>query len=555
MPRSIRWRLIGSYTALTMLTVLLVGMLALVLIREYAERQELDYLVANAEAVASQAAPLLEPAPRVVALRQLAHTAAFLGNARVRILDSGRRLLADSGPPESHPQMAFFFPSRLGPRMEEMLPGGVFAVPLMPGGGAMSAMGMSQRSGGEGTSALTIITVQRAPSVWGDRLTFDDPTQDRGRSKHMTTPEAKPPLLRFVYGDSATNETARSDRTVTISITEGQDVLGYVELSNGPAFALESLRTVKRALFAAGIGVGLLAVVMGLVVSRSLTAPIQALAHAAAQMGSGDLSARAAVKSDDEIGDLAQQFNHMAEGLQASFAELAAERDALRRFIADASHELRTPITALKTFNELLRGPAAQDPEAQAEFLAESAAQLDRLEWITANLLDLSRLDAHLVDLDLEPTGAADLLASVISPFRPLAHERNIHLVVNEPPPGLMLTCDRGRLEIALRNLVDNALKFTPPGGRVAVGAERLDGQVHLWVQDTGPGIPIDDLPHIFERFYRGRVRSAEGKEIPGSGLGLAIARGIVEAHQGTLKVENAEGGGARFTVSIGIKE
>ncbi|RME57708.1 MAG: sensor histidine kinase, partial [Caldilineae bacterium] len=350
---------------------------------------------------------------------------------------------------------AFLFPARMGGRMEEMMPGAVFAMPVMPGG-----MGMQQQGRTEEAGSITIITVQRAPSVWGDRLTFEDPTEDRRANRPARTPEANPPLLRFVYGDNSTpTETIRSDRTVTIAITEGesQDVVGYVELSNGPAFALESLRTVKRALLAAGLGVGLLAAIIGLVVSRSLTAPIQALARAAAQMGDGDLSARAQVKGEDEIGGLARQFNYMAESLQASFTELAAERDALRRFIADASHELRTPITALKTFVELLRGPAAQDPAAQAEFLAESAAQLDRLEWITANLLDLSRLDAHLVELDLEPVDAGDLLASVIAPFRPLTQDRSVEIVQEEPPGGTVLTCDRGRMEIALRNLADNA--------------------------------------------------------------------------------------------------
>ena len=143
----------------------------------------------------------------------------------------------------------------------------------------------------------------------------------------------------------------------------------------------------------------------------------------------------------------------------------AAERDALRRFIADASHELRTPITALKSFIDLLQGPAAGDPQAQAEFLAESQAQIERLEWITRDLLDLSRLDAGLAALDRDEHDVGELIEAAAAAFKAQAREKGIALSLQPPQPALTLYCDRGRIEMALSNLVDNALKYTPAGG------------------------------------------------------------------------------------------
>jgi signal transduction histidine kinase len=263
-------------------------------------------------------------------------------------------------------------------------------------------------------------------------------------------------------------------------------------------------------------------------------------------MADGDLSARAGAARRDEIGDLARQFNGMAESLEASFRDLRAERDSLQRFVADASHELRTPITALATFNELMQGSAADDPDARQEFLRESQAQLARLQWITSNLLDLSRLDAGIAGLSLGRHTAADIVESAVAGSRAAAQRKNVSLEVGEADRSLVVVCDGQRVGIALANLVVNAVKFVQPGGAVSVALSTAEGRVRFSVRDNGPGISPEELPLIFDRFYRGKGAGAEG-----AGLGLALARSVANAHGGNLSVQSTPGLGSIFTLEI----
>jgi two-component system sensor histidine kinase BaeS len=539
--RSIRWRLVASYVVLTLLTVSLMGVLAFSLVRRYAAQQEQAYLQTNAEAIARQALPLVQPAVRHSALQELARTAAFLGNVRVRILDAQQQVMVDSGPQAETDQVVWF-----------MRPGDIaIDTPGNPFGGTIMVMPFRGEIEGRLVEALPFpidglphgeefFVIRREEGPWGSRLIFSG----HHRWDRLPTPpieiEIKPETEPEVGA-----ENLALDRVVVEPIGDGAAPISYVELSRDTNLATEALATTRQAILVAAGAATLIAVIMGLLVSRGLTAPIAELTVAAGHM-SGDLSTRAHVRGNDEIGQLAQQFNRMAERLEASFAELSTERDALRRFIADASHELRTPITALKAFNELLQNDTNTAPATRQEFLAESQIQLNRLEWITHNLLDLSRLDAGLIALDTAGHDVADMLTSAAAGFKALAEEKRIRLAVQLPTSPLVVMCDRARIEMALRNLLDNALKFTSAGGHVEIGAESSNESARLWVQDSGPGIDPADVPHIFKRFYRGRTSRADG-----SGLGLAIVQSVVQAHGGRVQVESSLGIGSRFVIEM----
>ena len=535
MFRSIRWRLVFSYVFLTLLTVGVVGVLSLSLVKRYVGQQEVEQLTANAEAVARQATPLMWPMARQRELSELAQTSAFLGNARVRILDDHRQMLADSkSSTEGESPMGILLPHELTVEIS-----GLLSQPLI------TTLPHSTRR----TESLS--WEEYLPILEQLQLPLDTPlTVVRwrdgvwGRGFEIEVIREPEQLSEELASDQ--QEIPRSDRVITVAIGEDDEPLGYVEISGGPDFGAEALRTTRDAFLLAAGGATFMAAIVGLLVSRGLSAPLRQLTAVAGEMSSGDLSTRAPMHGKDEIGQLARQFNLMAERLEASFVELSAERDALRRFIADASHELRTPITALKNFNDLLQGAAADDPAARAEFLAESQIQLDRLEWITRNLLDLSRLDAGLVALDLANHDVGELIESASSAFRALAQEKGITFSIRPPTPSLEIRCDRARIELALSNLLDNALKFTPAAGQVEIGAEQRGDVVRLWVRDTGRGIEPEDQPYIFERFYRGKNGC-----VGGSGLGLAIVQSVVQVHGGWVSVESEPGAGSLFVVEL----
>ncbi len=539
MFRSIRWRLVLSHTLLSLLAVALVGLLAFALLRRYIRTQSLHHLETNARAIARQAAPFLARDLEGPMLEQLVHAVAFVADARVRIFDAQGRVLADSdvpGPrvrvawvvpgqasgPGAAPSVVFLIPPDRGWTPSEDLPGGVEGGP-------------------------TLIPVGQQPSPWGRRITFG-PEQEERRAP---SPRERALLRRagfrlmqwlFEEGEGDPSTAIR----VRVPIRRGGQLLGYVEVSNPADVAGRALRTIQRLFWGVALGVAFLAGVVGWLISRSLTGPLQSLSGAAQRMARGDLATRAPESGSAEIREVARQFNRMAEQLQRSFQDLDTERNALRRFIADTSHELRTPITALRNFVELLLGPAGDDPETRTEFLRESQQQVERLSWITAHLLDLSRLDAHLVELHLEPVAVEDLVLAAVAPLRSQAEERRIALDV-DVPEGLVVSGDRARLEMVVSNLVENAIKFTPPGGQVRVWVRVTWSGVHIGVEDSGPGVPEEERDRIFERFVRGR--QAEG--IPGTGLGLAIVKSTVDAHGGRVWVGESALGGSRFVVEL----
>jgi signal transduction histidine kinase len=262
----------------------------------------------------------------------------------------------------------------------------------------------------------------------------------------------------------------------------------------------------------------------------------------------GELDERWTASGVVEIDELGAQFNVTADRLAESLRMLEADRDRLREFVADVSHELRTPIAALRTFTEL-QGDGEVDEATRREFLERSRQQISRLEWLSTNLLDLSRIDAGIFPLDMRPGDLRDPLRSVVEANAEAAEERGIGLTSEVPGTPVELRFDYERMVQLMSNLVTNAIKFTPAGGQVSLRLHDAADHATIEVRDTGLGIPSDELPRIFERFYRG-TNTGEARA-SGSGLGLAIARSIVEMHGGQIEVASVVGEGSLFTIEL----
>lgn len=219
-----------------------------------------------------------------------------------------------------------------------------------------------------------------------------------------------------------------------------------------------------------------------------------------------------------------------------------------RDFIANVSHELRTPITTLKALVETLEDGAISEPELATDFLSKMHSEVDGIAQMVGELLELSRIESGQSPLHLAPLEVEPLVNNAVERLQPQAERVGLQISAELPPGSPNVQADGQRIQQVLANLIHNATKFTPSGGRITVGARMEEEQVAIWVADTGIGISSEDLPRIFERFYKAdRSRTKGG----GTGLGLAIAKHIVEAHGGHIRVESVEGKGATFTFTL----
>jgi two-component system phosphate regulon sensor histidine kinase PhoR len=228
--------------------------------------------------------------------------------------------------------------------------------------------------------------------------------------------------------------------------------------------------------------------------------------------------------------------------------ELRRAETVRREFVANVSHELRTPVACLKALVETLEDGALEAPEAAREFLDRMQVEVDDLAQLVEELLELSRIESGRVSLDLQPVDIAPMVAAAAERLRPHAERQGLTLTLDLPTGLPTALADPERIHQVITNLVHNAVKFTPPGGRVTVTAEQRDGEVTVHVVDNGVGIPSEALPRLFERFYKVDKARAGG----GTGLGLAIAKHLVQVHSGRIWAESAgEGQGARFSFAL----
>ena len=374
---------------------------------------------------------------------------------------------------------------------------------------------------------------------------FGDP--DPGRPREPGPGPPRPP-------DDRPGGRGPSRRPAEIApiVVSGHEV-GMVAVPGNPPPASIVMRQLGPTL--AWVAAGLLvagAAIMALVIFRPAHKRLRTLEQAAAALGEGRTDVRAIETGGDEVTSLARTFNRMADDLSARARALTESDRARRQLLADVSHELMTPLAAIRGYTETLAMPELTlDADTRQRYLAIIGDETQKLEAMIGDLLDLARLEGGGGTLTKDRVPVSDLFGRIIDRHGPIIRDRGITVEVSVRPESLTVTGDAQRLEQALQNLGANALRHTPQGGSLELGAAAADKGVRITVRDTGPGIPPEHLERVFDRFYKVDSSRARTDTPSGSGLGLSIVRAIVERHGGSVTVSNAPGSGAVFEILL----
>lgn len=287
----------------------------------------------------------------------------------------------------------------------------------------------------------------------------------------------------------------------------------------------------------------IIATSFGVFVAASVADGLHTLTSATQRLANGDLDARVTINGRDELAQVGTAFNEMAEQLQQTEKQ-RAELEKLRRdLIAWTSHDLRTPLTSIRVRVEALHDGLVDEPETRQRFYRDILADVVSLNTLIDDLFELAQLEAGGLRLEMFHHALPDLISDSLERFQPLAARRGVALSGGVATDVDLVWMNPSKVTRVLSNLLSNALRHTPDGGEVRVTAVRAADGVQVTVEDSGPGFNPDDLPRLFEQFYRGE--QARSRATGGAGLGLAIAKGIIEAHNGRIWAENRPGGGA----------
>ncbi len=340
-------------------------------------------------------------------------------------------------------------------------------------------------------------------------------------------------------------ELSDADMEKAVPLTVENQTVGYVLFEEAPIQAgslpgpeLDFLERMRRALLLGGLGAIVIAVIVGVFLARTISRPVRELTGATKRLAGGELGTQVEVHTNDELGELAQSFNTMS-------SDLARANQARRQMTADVAHDLRTPLSVILGYTEALSEGKLQGSPEMYGVMYNEAQHLNRL---IEDLRLLSLADAGELHLTLQEVDPEELLNKMAAAHRVAAQKKEIQIGVQAASDLANIAIDPDRMAQVLGNLVANAIRHTPEGGDVQLIAKFQDGYTFLSVQDSGQGIASEDLPHIFNRFYRSdRSRQQNGA----SGLGLAIAKSIVEAHGGTLSAASTTGQGSTFTIAL----
>ena len=400
--------------------------------------------------------------------------------------------------------------------------------------------------------------LEQMAQISGDRILLADSEgrviADSLRELIIASEESDEDQRRFGELDTGVEpfttiaELDRSFGRAAVLITSPDVPPVYVYISSANSASESSganvfLGSVNRQLLLAAAAAGVAGLLLTVLFSRRILRPVEALTAAARKMEQGDLSQRVAVQSRDEIGELALAFNAMADGI--------ARQERLRRnMVSDVAHELRTPLANLRGYLEAMRDGVVTPDATMVRSLHDEVMLLAHL---VDDLQDLAQAEAGKMTLATQPMALEETVYRVVHQLQPQAAEKNLTVHVRLPADLPLVDANEERVGQVLRNLLSNAIVYTPPGGQVTVSAEVDEGMAAVRVSDTGVGIPPEHLANIFDRFYR--IDRSRARATGGSGLGLAIVKQWVEAHGGRVWAESTVGEGSTITFTLPVAE
>ena len=347
---------------------------------------------------------------------------------------------------------------------------------------------------------------------------------------------------KYKTGDKVSN----TDLELGIPITKNGKVIGVLVPMRAPFQGnpreVEFIERINLTLLYGALIGAVIALLLGIFLSRTITRPIRELTNATHAVSEGDLSQQVPIRSKDELGELAKAFNKMS-------TELARSVNARKQMTADIAHELRTPLSLIIGHAEAVHDGVLPPSPENFEIIREEAI---RLEHLVNDLRTLSLADAGELTMNIQNIEPGRLINEVAMLYQYQTQKKNISLELDVASPLPTIEVDPGRMTQVLTNILDNATRHTPEGGRIILSAKHDGEKVLLSIQDSGPGLPPEDIDRIFERFYR--TDSSRQREDGGSGLGLAIAKSIVQAHNGQLSAESDAGKGLKIIVTLPSK-
>lgn len=336
---------------------------------------------------------------------------------------------------------------------------------------------------------------------------------------------------------------------VAIRVADGNEVLGVVRFALPLSEVQLEIRVIYRAVLFGAIIAAIIALTIAYFVSRSISHPIREMKQTAQRIAKGDFSKKIRIKSKDELGELAKSLNTMAEELQLKIENLGQMDKVRTDFVANVSHELKTPLTSIRGFVETLEDGAINDKKTAQRFISIIKKHTDRLENIINDLLTLSELETSKGCIEKTEFDLKSLIDEITLGFGHALMVKQQNLTINSQGGDFKIKADRDGVEQIFVNLIDNAIKYTAEKGQIKVSLLEQEKNIMVVVEDSGIGIPKKHLDRVFERFYR--VDKARSRELGGTGLGLGIAKHIVLAHKGKIDIESEVNKGTKVFVAL----